>query len=389
MWLLEGGVWQQIERAQAAGLLPTADQLAHFEASHGSVSADNSRILVVAGRTAQIEVQGVLTQKPDWIAAFFGGGNTTYGEIIAALAEADANTDIDQIILAIDSPGGQVSGLFDAIAALQTTKTPTRAVVGGMAASAAFALAVTADKTVATSRAAIFGSVGVVQGFRVNDDIIEITSTNAPKKRPDVTTPEGVAAVREELDPLHDLFVETIAAGTGVSMDKVNADFGQGATLLADEALKRGMIDSIEGPRLSVVTSATTSTAESGQPEARKMDLSTLKAEHPAVYKAAVDAGIALERDRAGAHLTMGEMSGDMKTAIACAIDGSEMTQVITAKHMMATANRRDMDNRGTDEATTAAAADAVSATDAERDEIASDSILAQAAEICGIEMGA
>ena len=62
------------------------------------------------------------------------------------------------------------------------------------------------------------------------------------------------------VDGLDELFAEAIADGRGTTIEKVNADFGQGATLLADEAVKRGMIDSIAGsPLQSVKTPAAAS----------------------------------------------------------------------------------------------------------------------------------
>ena len=70
--------------------------------------------------------------------------------------------------------------------------------------------------------------------------------------------------VREELDAMHKIFVDSIAEGRSVTTEKVNAEFGQGGTLLAGEALKRGMIDAVAEPTLKVVESTKTTTARSG-----------------------------------------------------------------------------------------------------------------------------
>ncbi len=395
-WLLSASVMQQIEQARSVGMVPTATQQAQFEAVHGLSSAEStSRIMVVAGETAQISVKGVLTKTPDWMAAFFGGGNTTYTEIISAIAEAEANPSVSEIVLAIDSPGGTVSGLFETVAAIEAAKKPVNAVVSDMAASAAFAIAATADTITATNRATTFGSIGVVQRHFIDDGIIEITSTDAPKKRPDVTTEEGVAAVREELDALHEIFVDAIAAGRGTTAKKVNAEFGQGGVFLADEALKRGMIDSIAGASaLKVVKSVKQTTAAIGGNEpGADMDLQTLKAQHPAVFSAAmqegVDKGVTQERDRAAAHLIAGEMSGDMKTALAAAKDGTEMTTALQTQYMMAAANRRDINNRADDDLEADPGTAAKAKDDAAREATVADNILAVAAASCNVEMGA
>lgn len=393
MWLLEASVRRQIEQAQKAGIIPTAEQQVQFEASHGSLSADSSsRIMVVAGATAEIAIKGVITKAPSFLAVLFGGGNTTYPEIISALAEAERDDNIKEIILAIDSPGGSIDGLFDTIAAIETTKTSINAVVSNTAASAAYAIAAAADKITASNRAARFGSVGIVATFQVSDDEVSIASTDAPKKRPDVTTEEGQAIVREELDALHEIFVDTIAAGRNTTNEKINAEFGQGATLLANEALKRGMIDAIADTTLSVVSNTdSTTTARKGgdNSETEPMDLDTLKASHPGVYAAAVKDGVTQERDRVAAHLTMGEASGDMKTAVSAINEGSGMTASLQATYMAAGMNRADINDRQDDDTEANAGDQAGGEDDTDAKATAGAAILNAAANSCGVEVGA
>lgn len=368
MWLLESSVWQALKNAQEAGFKPSEQQQANFEARFGSgeVSASDNRVLSIAGNSAEISIKGVITKEPSFLAMLFGGGNTTYSEIISAIAEAERDETITDITFAIDSPGGQFDGLFDTLAAIQSAKKPTRAVIDSLGASAAFAIASQADEVVASNIAARIGSVGVVASFDVNENEVSITSTNAPRKRPDVTTEEGKAMVREELDAMHTIFVEAIAEGRGTTLEKVNADFGQGGTVLANEAVKRGMIDSVASVTLRAVDNATTTTANSGnQPEANKMDLQQLKAQHPETYAAAVQEGSTNERDRVLAHLTAGEMSGDMKTASASIKDGAAMTMTLQTQYMMAATNRSDIQNRQDDDAEASAGDGATAEEDA------------------------
>lgn len=349
MWLLEASVRQAIQQAQKAGFMPSAEQQAQFDArfGNGDVSANDNRLLTVAGNSAEISVKGVITKAPSFMAMLFGGGNTTYPEIIAAIAAAEQDSAISDITFAIDSPGGHFDGLFDTLAAIQAAKKPTKAVISNVGASAAFAIATQADEVVASNIAARIGSVGVVATFFNDENEISVTSTEAPKKRPDITTEEGIAMVREELDAMHEIFVDAIAEGRDTTADKVNADFGQGATVLANEALKRGMIDAVAAPSLKAVKSTKTTTANSGnQPEANNMDLKQLQAQHPETYAAAVQQGATEERDRVTAHLTMGNASGDMKTACSAIEDGSAMTATLQATYMTAGMNRSDVTTR-------------------------------------------
>jgi ClpP class serine protease len=367
MWLLEAAVRQAIEQAQKAGVVPTIEQQQQFEASrYAAEESGVSRVMTLAGNSAEISISGVITKRPSFMAMLFGGGNVTYPEIISALAEADNDPNVQDITLAIDSPGGHFDGLFDTLAAIQATKKPVRAVVSGLGASAAYAIASQADEIVAANRAVRVGSVGVVATFMNDPTEISIASTNAPKKRPDVTTEEGQAMVREELDAMHEIFVDAIAEGRGATMEKVNAEFGQGATLLAGEALKRGMIDSIAETRLKAVDNTNSTTARSGgdKPEAVNMDLKTLMAQHPDVYAAAVAEGVSQERDRVSAHLIMGEKSGAMETASAAIKDGSAMTATLQATYLTSGMNRSDVATRQGEDAAASAADQATASAD-------------------------
>lgn len=359
MWLVSQSVKNVLDQALANGIAPTAEQCAEYEAKINGRGAGVSDILEITGDVAKISISGVITNSPSFFALLFGGGNVIYSDIINALNTVENDASVARAELHIDSPGGTISGLFDTIAALQSFSKPLRAVVRNVAASAAYAIASQAGEIYATNRAVQFGSIGIVGSYRIDADTIDITSTNAPNKRPDPTTDEGKAAIREELDAVHALFVEAIASGRGVDIEKVNARFGQGATLLADEALKRGMIDAITGPSLRVIRSATTTTAfdDGGKlPEKKSMDLSTLKAQHSDVYAAAAREGVTQERDRVVAHLTMGEASGDMDTAILAINDGVGMTAALQAKYLSAGLKRRDLQARQTDDAALSAA---------------------------------
>jgi hypothetical protein len=106
------------------------------------------------------------------------------------------------------------------------------------------------------------------------------------------------------------------------------------------------MIDGIAGAGLRVVDNGTQATAKGGSEAA--MDLEQLKAEHPAVYKAAVESGVQQERDRVTAHIQLGE-TGDMKVALEAVKDGSDITQTTYSAHMAAAMNRRDVKARDDD----------------------------------------
>ena len=348
MWLLEQSMLKQIEAA--AGFIPTADDVARFDARMGG---DGPRGLSIVGNVADISIVGVLTKRLSLMAMLFGGGNTTYTDIIANLDRAVADPAVTQINLLIESPGGSADGLFNTIAAIQAAraKKPVVAYVDGLAASAAYIIAAQAERITLSDQGARVGSIGVVASVGVNPSTVELTSTDAPGKRPNVQTAEGRAMIIGELDALHTLFAESIATGRGVTVKKVNEKFGRGGMLLAGEALKRGMVDAVSGNKTN------------SQTEIKAMDLATLKAEHPVLFASITKLGADAERDRVTAHLIMGEASGDMKTAVTACRDGSEMTATIKATYDAAAMNRKDAAARAADDAATAKAlADAATA---------------------------
>lgn len=278
-------------------------------------------------------------------------------------------------MLKISSPGGTVAGLFDTLAVLEAFEKPVT-VRASLAASAAYSIAAVGGRIEATNLAAEFGSIGVAVTYLHLEELIDITSTEAPNKRPDPSTDEGKAVIREHLDAVHDLFVDAIARGRSkvlsekLTIDTVNETFGRGAVVLAADARKRKMIDKMptrpSGARAEeqippVAAGAPEETATGGAPtqETKPMDLKTLKAQHPDVFEAARAEGVTTERDRVVGHLTMGEASGDMKTAVAAITAGEAMTATLQAKYMSAAMTRRDVSARQADSDEAGSAVDA------------------------------
>lgn len=282
MWLLTPEIRDRILQAEQAGLMPTVEQQAELVARHEMALAGAlPSIMSVAGDKAQIEIKGILSNTPNFLAMLFGGGNTTYPEIISALGAAESDDTISDITLAIDSPGGNIDGLFDVLNSIAKAEKPIIAVISNMGASAAFAIATQADEIIASNQAARIGSIGIAASILISENKVTIASTDAPKKEPNVETPEGVAIVREELDSLHQLFVEAIAVGrsnaTGktFSVADINTNFGQGATLVARDALKREMIDGIaqEGPQLVSSSNSASASAIKGSLEGEQVEI--------------------------------------------------------------------------------------------------------------------
>lgn len=339
LWLLEPTTLRRMMHAQEHCHDPAVALQWEASMQQAEAEARNSQYppgMTVSGNTAEIRVDGVLTKRPDFWAKFFGGSNTTYSSIRNALAMAATSPDVKDVVMSIDSPGGNSDGLIellDAIASFRQysgKKLRTRA---ENAQSAAYGIAAAAGNIEAAGRGATFGSIGTAVSFFVSPNVVTLTNSDSPDKRPDLTTEEGKAVVVKYLDQLNHEFVSAIAQGRGVSLKDVSEGYGRGASMTAVEAKRLGMIDKIATTAPRAVRNTKGQAMADEQTERAALDAATQR-------------GVAQERDRVAAHLTMGENCGDMSIAHEAIRSGASMTQELTARYLSAGMNRADRKQR-------------------------------------------
>jgi len=172
----------------------------------------------------------------------------------AVRAVADDNS-VKAMIVSIDSPGGSVSGgeaLYRAISVVAAKK-PVVAVMGGLAASAGYMIAMPTNRVFA-SESTITGSIGVlmetgeVSGLLGKLGVTAEALTSGPlKDQPSYTrplTPEGREVLHGLVMDLYDQFVGMVAAGRHMTPDAVRA-LADGRAYSGRQALKLGLIDAI------------------------------------------------------------------------------------------------------------------------------------------------
>jgi ClpP class serine protease len=227
----------------------------------------------------------------------------------------------DRIILDVNSPGGYVDGLYSTMNVIENIPVPVSARVGGMAASAAYMLASMANDISAENELSMIGSVGVATSASVNKYSKEIANTDSPKKRPDVSTADGEAAVREELDDVYSVIVERIAKGRGTTVDTVNMMYGQGAVMTARKAVQRGMIDKVGFEN-----------TDSASAKTKGMNMDTEQT--PVAEAVATVDGAAVERERIkGIESLVSEFSGShpaVLSAVRAEIDSLKFSADVT-----------------------------------------------------------
>ncbi|MCP4677083.1 MAG: hypothetical protein GY854_16525 [Deltaproteobacteria bacterium] len=328
------------------------------------VLAQSGEDFIVVNGVAIIKIRGHLGNWPSFWGYLLDGSIDSYPLIIEKLALASSSDEVTRIRLLVDTPGGQLDGLFPLLDALKSTTKPLEAVIGSRADSAGYGIVSQVDKIIASGIISEVGSVGVGTTFFVNENFVDITSSDAPKKWPDVTKESGVEVVRGELDEIHAKFAKYIsegrsaATGRNITIDIVNQDFGRGGTMLAEAGLAAGMIDEIIPAPERVSNAYFFNNSEPSSPGAasnivpkiEKMDTKTLRNEHPDTYAEIMQLGVNQERERVEALLDTGSECGKMDKAVEFVKDGSCITQPkTTAAFLSARINNQDLQNREKD----------------------------------------
>ncbi|NOT09677.1 MAG: S49 family peptidase [Gemmatimonadales bacterium] len=201
---------------------------------------------------ATLPIVGPSFRYDDWLLEYYGW--PSYESLARDFAFLLTSPEVRAIVLSINSPGGEVDGLHELSRLIFAGRgqKPIHAHISGEGCSAAYYLASTADRIVATADS-IVGCLGT--RFTAYDDTeflrqlgferIEIVSTQTPKKDVDLTTAEGQAAVQVVCDRLADVFLNDVAHYRGVTREIVLADYGQGGVFVGEAALKPGLIDGI------------------------------------------------------------------------------------------------------------------------------------------------
>ncbi|MHA6896655.1 S49 family peptidase [Ralstonia pseudosolanacearum] len=199
---------------------------------------------------AVIPIHGTLVRRTVGLEA--ESGLASYTAIGDQLDAALVDPGVAAILLDVDSPGGESSGVFDLadrIRAVAAVK-PVWAVANDMAFSAAYALASAASR-VFVSRTGGVGSIGVIamhvdQSVKDAKDGIHYTAVFAGARKNDLNphapiTDEAQAQLQAEVSRIYGLFVATVAGYRGLSAEAVTATeaglfFGQDAVIagLAD-----------------------------------------------------------------------------------------------------------------------------------------------------------
>lgn len=328
-----------------------APEASRFEGS-SIVEDDNGARRSVPYRVTRegvgiVTITGSLVNRGAWVGA--SSGLTSYEGIGYQLKTAMADPSVQSVILDLHSPGGEAVGAFEVAALVRdlAARKRTVAIVNGMAASAAYAIASGATEIV-TTETGVSGSIGVVllhADFSRQLDREGITPTliHAGAHKVDGNPFEPLSDdVREDLqsevNAFYDAFLATVAKGRGNRLTAAAARKTEARTFIGTAAVEAGTADRVgsfetvlaelsrattpKGGRSTSHNGRLSMSETSGAPAAEVAGIT--QAEHDVAVKAAADTaraeGSKAATDRLVAALGAEGVKGDA-SRMAAALD--------------------------------------------------------------------
>lgn len=214
-----------------------------------------SPLLEVQGDIGIINIGGPLLSHSNEMTRWFG--LVGYPDIREALVEAANNSDVKEILLNIDSPGGSANGVEDIstlISSVRSDFKPVHAYTSGTMASAAYWIGASAE-TVTASRLSTVGSIGVIathfditkslEQEGVTPTVFRAGEFKALGGPYETLSDKAKEIIQSRLDTLYSEFTNHIANVRGTSADVVHQKMADGRDFLGFEAMQAGLVDHI------------------------------------------------------------------------------------------------------------------------------------------------
>jgi signal peptide peptidase SppA len=224
-----------------------------LQARVGMGSGDEPTMRTI-GNVAVLPIQGVISQKANWLTRALGW--TASEQLERDFLDAMGNSQVKAIAFYVDSPGGTALGNEETSRTMfaKRGEKPVYAFVRGMCCSAAYYLASPAKQMFA-SPSSLVGSIGAVSThIEYSRALTEMgigatVIRSAPHKQLwnqfEKLSPEGKASLQKMVSDYGDQFEQAVARYRGISQAQVKAKYGQGDAFVAAEAHSRGLVDGV------------------------------------------------------------------------------------------------------------------------------------------------
>ena len=211
---------------------------------------------VISGAVGVLPLYGTLLPKANL--ATESSGATSLERWSADLSNLARDQSVKAIVLDVDSPGGSVSGLPEAVSTMRAVRAetgkPIVAVSATLCASAAYWIASQADEIVA-SPSSITGSIGVIAVHEavaraLDAEGVDVTLISAGRYKSEgnpfeLLGDDARAAFQATVNEFYSEFVSAVAIGRGTQSSAVRSGYGEGRALTATRAVEAGLVDRI------------------------------------------------------------------------------------------------------------------------------------------------
>lgn len=183
-------------------------------------------------------------------------GSPGTANMVASLLQANANDNVEAIVLQIDSPGGTVDGTKVFADAVKNSKKPVVAYVDGLMASAAMWIGSAAKQIVASTKTDMVGSIGTMvqwadftEAYKAKGITVhEAYATQSVDKNKIFKTASGgnyTELITSMLDPINNEFLGAIKQNRAGKINLSGENVLTGKVYMAADAVKHGLVDSI------------------------------------------------------------------------------------------------------------------------------------------------
>lgn len=207
------------------------------------------------GHVGIVSITGELVNRGAWLGA--SSGLTSYEGVLQQVRAAAGDSDVESILLDINSPGGEAFGMSDTARQIREAAVGKKivAVINSVGASAAYGLATAANEIVVTE-SGIAGSIGVVmvhfdrsgQAAKAGVKATVITNTDGLDKARGhpfaALSEDDLAFMRTRADRIMDGFVKLVTdhrpklTSKAVRAQRAN-------TFIGEDAVRAGLVDRV------------------------------------------------------------------------------------------------------------------------------------------------
>jgi signal peptide peptidase SppA len=241
----------------SAGEGASAETMVDVHAAQAARQTRKAATPAASGGIAVLPLWGVMTQRANMVNDISGAGGTSTQQFTQLFRDAMADDSVGGILISIDSPGGSVFGTQELAAEIYQArgKKPIVGFVDSTCASAAYWVASQCDELYSTA-GGMTGSIGVymqhvdeaaaMEKAGIKAEFISAGRYKVEGNSLGPLSTDARAHLQSQVDTYYTAFTNAVAQGRGVSPAAVRGGMGQGRCLMANDALKAGMINGID-----------------------------------------------------------------------------------------------------------------------------------------------